>query len=56
MPQSIDNTGFLICERATKRCISVGKNDQKYGIYPFDKLELVDYSGVPTSIKLPSKS
>ena len=30
----------LTCERATKRCISGGKNDQKYGIYPFDKLEL----------------
>ena len=29
------------CERATKRCISGGKNDQKYGIYPFDKLEFV---------------
>lgn len=34
----------------------------KYGIlqgcriYLFDKLEFVDYSGVPTSIKLPSKS
>ena len=22
----------LLCERATKRCISGGKNDQKYGI------------------------
>ena len=33
---------FLSCERATKRCISGGKNDQKYGIYPFDKLEF-DY-------------
>ena len=31
----------LTCERATKRCISGGKNDQKYGIYPFDKLEYV---------------
>ena len=28
-----------LCERATNRCIIGGKNDQKYGIYPFDKLE-----------------
>lgn len=31
--------GLFSCERATKRCISGGKNGQKYGIYPFDKLE-----------------
>ena len=24
--------GLFSCERATKRCISGGKNDQKYGI------------------------
>lgn len=31
----------ILCERATKRCISGGKYDQKYGIHPFDKLEFV---------------
>ena len=31
--------GLFSCERAPKRCISGGKNGQKYGIYPFDKLE-----------------
>ena len=35
------NKRAFFCERATKRCISGGKNDQKYGIYPFDKLEYV---------------
>ena len=29
-PADIKSTGFSFCERATKRCISGGKNDQKY--------------------------
>ena len=40
-PADDNRQDFLFCEKATKRCISGGKNDQKYGIYPFDKLEFV---------------
>jgi hypothetical protein len=29
-PADIESTGFSFCEKATKRCISGGKNDQKY--------------------------
>jgi len=33
----------LFCVRTTKSSVNGGKNDQKYGIYPFDKLEFVKF-------------
>ena len=44
------------CERVTKRSRIEVKVSKSSVTALFDKLEFVDYIGVPTSIKLPSKS
>ena len=46
----------LLCERVTKRSRIEVKVSKSSVTALFDKLEFVDYIGVPTSIKLPSKS
>ena len=47
--------GFSYCERATKRCISWGKNDQKYTKDQTEMLCINSFNNVWSASKLNSK-